>query len=96
MTTPSQTPCSKCEEYKEAFADLLEMTNVDPEDTDELDEPDTIVVKIATKILRQTNLLDECYQYLSSMPEYCKDLECKKPLCLLGNKILNNIAGEEE
>ena len=96
MATPSTTSCPNCEILREAFDFLLEMTGVDPEDTDELDDPMTIAVKVGNKILRMQRMLKECLSYLRSLPEYCGDYECKKPHCMLTNKISNILAGEEE
>ena len=95
MTTPSTT-CPNCEILREAFDFLLEMTSVDPEDTDELDDPMKIAVKVGNKILRMQRMLNECLSYLRSLHDYCGDYECNKPHCMLANKISNNLAGEEE
>ena len=96
MTTHSTTPCPNCEELRDAFADLLEMAGVDPEDRDELDEPDKIVDALYSKITRKNKLLRESRNYIRSLPDYCDDSECKKPHCVLVQKISDNLMGEEK
>ncbi len=96
MTTASPTPCPKCEVYREAFDFLLEMAGVDPEDTDELDEPLKIALKINTKIDRKSRLLLECLAHFRSSHNYCGKIECDRVECSLGARISANILAEEK
>ena len=96
MTTPLSTPCPKCEEYRDALDFLLEMAGVDPEDTDELDEPGRIALKINSKIERKMYLLRECLAYLRSLPDYCGETECVNTQCTLAERISNHLIAEEK
>jgi hypothetical protein len=96
MTTKSTTPCPNCEESRDSFATLLEMAHVDQEDTDELDEPDVIVVKIMEKLHRRYFLLKECRDYLRSIPDYCGEIDCRNQHCSLGARIEKHLHADEK